>query len=778
MLKKGVYFLAVLLVIPGLLGGCSKGKTTQNANDNIPPLPTVTGEDVDAPAWRQIESAISNALLGPGEGKCEWEVWGWLKQERFIWAFCQGGPELNATAASMPLVVRLASDGSVETIHYPQEGTDYTSNVKGLFPPAVQEKIFANEFDLFTAVNHLETRWNYPSMPPAIYSRAGDPLPVNGGPAVQAILAATADQIAEYGRLGQGNIKQVQYLPDGRIIVKGDRGMGLLDLDQGNVIYLYQDLLAGMPGFLSRDGKRLAVAGEQIVDVYDASSQTHQASIDTSEIEGNIFKVEFLADGLTVMVEKRVPNEGFPTGIIVLYRIDDGTLLNTWEIKGNNFVLSPNGWNMTGLYDLSGLEIWSVARGEVMYTLPIVASAASFSGDGQIMAVVGLGKVHLFWVWDGFEIGRLQKNIGTVSGVALSPDGKQVLTWSDGPYPAHLWRVPDFEPVATLDLQGVTTAAFNQDGSSIVLVGDTAIGLYDVGRAELTRIPSDTYNEVIDISFAPDRSFSQDQRLAVAYRPGPEHSVVVNWDLSTKSPIFTQSDYGVSNLIYAYDTLGIAVIANNNSVKVLDAEDGSLVREYDVHSSNLSDLALDATNHLAVSKRFEMRVYRLNDPSDRLGRKIEVTGAWVETLTWSCYLAASTDQARIQVFDETGDTLLQELSIPWYGYETSLAFLPDCSQLMVASNNQVFRWRTSDWQELEPWTLPGYITSLDISQDESLAAVGLSDGSIHLMDSTSGAGLRTVQEHVGRITALEFSPDGRFLASGGSDGLVIIWGVK
>src|SRR5574340_1464476 len=148
------------------------------------------------------------------------------------------------------------------------------------------------------------------------------------------------------------------------------------------------------------------------------------------------------------------------------------------------------------------------------------------------MAVVGLGKVHLVWVWDGFEIGSLQKGVGNVSGAALSPDGKLLLTWSDGPNPAKLWTVPDLQPVATLEIEGVTAAAFNQDGSLIALAGDTAVGQYHVATGEFQITPGEPSTAVTDLSFAPDRTYSQGQRLAVKYGRGLVTNQEVETDLS------------------------------------------------------------------------------------------------------------------------------------------------------------------------------------------------------------------------------------------------------
>lgn len=767
MFKNAGQNLAIAVIILGLVSGCAKGRTPTGPSNDAPSLSTSA-----EPAWRQVEASISDAALGFEEGKCEWEVWGWMGQERYIWAFCQTGPEVNATAVSLPMVVRLATDGSVESIQLAHEGPEYTLSVQRLFPPAVQEKIFANEFDLYAAVSHLETRWNYPSMPPSIFARTHESLPVAGSPAVRSISAESVNKITEYARLGQGNIKQVQYLPDDRIIVKGDRGIGLLDLESGQIQYQYQDLLGGRDGFLSSDGKLLAVVNDQTVTVFDTASQSVKVIIDTYEVDGKILKVQFLPDGMTLVVEKNVPSEGFSPSKVALFQLDDGSLVNTWQIKGANINLTPNGWVLTSLYDTSGLQLWSVVRGELLYTLPDFASAVSFSGDGQIMATVGLGNVHLYWVWDGFEIGRLQKNIGSVSGVALSPDGKLVLTWSDGPCPAQLWKVPNFESVAILDIQGVTAAAFNQDGTSIVLAGNTAIGVYDVASGELKKISSDTYFEVEGISFSPTRTFSQGQRLAVLYQSG----AITNWAIDGQSPLFVRPDYPTSSIMYLPEPYGIAAGTTEKTVLLLDDEDGSIVRVFEGFQQHIMDLAVSPADQLAAGSKNELRIYSLANQNERRGREIRIGGGWVDRVIWSCDPIAKTADGMIHVLDPSGEEVGQSLGPLAEGFDTTLAAAPDCSQLLAANNTSVYRWKTSTWEELTAWEMKDTITSLAISQDGSLAAVGTSLGGVQLVDRKTGSLLRSLDGHKGQVTALEFSPDGRFLASGGTDGVVIIWG--
>jgi WD40 repeat protein len=64
------------------------------------------------------------------------------------------------------------------------------------------------------------------------------------------------------------------------------------------------------------------------------------------------------------------------------------------------------------------------------------------------------------------------------------------------------------------------------------------------------------------------------------------------------------------------------------------------------------------------------------------------------------------------------------------------------------------------------------------SPDGKILAAGSSDGSITLWDSASGDLLRSIPAHARAVTALEFSPDGHWLASGSLDASVRLWEVS
>lgn len=119
------------------------------------------------------------------------------------------------------------------------------------------------------------------------------------------------------------------------------------------------------------------------------------------------------------------------------------------------------------------------------------------------------------------------------------------------------------------------------------------------------------------------------------------------------------------------------------------------------------------------------------------------------------------------------------------GYSPSeMAFSPDDAALALAYGGSAVLWKVSNWSEGSAWNWHevSAITRFAFSPDGRLIASGGSDGSITLADATTGEVLENWDIHsddtVDYISNLSFSPDGRLLISISMDQTLRFWGIK
>jgi WD40 repeat protein len=122
-----------------------------------------------------------------------------------------------------------------------------------------------------------------------------------------------------------------------------------------------------------------------------------------------------------------------------------------------------------------------------------------------------------------------------------------------------------------------------------------------------------------------------------------------------------------------------------------------------------------------------------------------------------------------------------------YAWANDLLFTPDSSQIVYAGYDGVRIWNISaavetfgnvpEYLLIAPLDEGEFISSLTLSPDGDVLAVGYADSSVRLWDFSTGEQLKILEGHEEQVVSLAFSPDGTSLASGGADGTVRLWGV-
>lgn len=110
------------------------------------------------------------------------------------------------------------------------------------------------------------------------------------------------------------------------------------------------------------------------------------------------------------------------------------------------------------------------------------------------------------------------------------------------------------------------------------------------------------------------------------------------------------------------------------------------------------------------------------------------------------------------------------------GWITGLVFDPTGERLLTADRNGlVFIWDIDSRDNRSLERAP--IWSAAYSLDGSLFALGLGTGEIEIWDAENLILLTTIEAHNGLVDALDFHPNGAFIASGGSDDIARVWNV-
>jgi WD40 repeat protein len=520
-------------------------------------------------------------------------------------------------------------------------------------------------------------------------------------------------------------------------------------------------------------------------------------------------------------------------GLVRLWDVERSRFVRGWRLTGDAGLrptaaasadgrriltaqLSPDD---AGLPDVDLATLWRAddrAVEAVLFAPGLDANEAAFSPDGRAIAVTFRHpddyrrlRVSILATSSGRLLRRLTRDFSLGESTAWSPDGRSLATIGLDPY-ARIWRWRTGSRAVRQRLQdrsriSPSSIAWSPGGTRLATsYDDGGIRIWDARTGqELTRLVGHL-GRVASVDFAPtgDRlvSASDDGTVRVwavdrgpqpastdGYEPrfshdaglvvmaGPESASVADVlrrRLVSKLPV---SDAAFTIAFSPDARYVIGTPGGGSALRVWDAETGRLSFEVrrTIAPSNLERIA--GIGHIAVPRRNgTIEVRRLD------------TGQTVESLASRAEfdaVAMSPDGRFVGVLATDRDDPLRSVVRIWdwrssrppvasatVELASSLAFTPDGRRLLIVGSTGETEVRdvqgATDRLRLVGHTAEPHVVAFS-PDGARLATASAVDGTLRLWDLHTGALVTAAAED--NVTTIDFSPDGRFVATTASE---------
>lgn len=462
---------------------------------------------------------------------------------------------------------------------------------------------------------------------------------------------------------------------------------------------------------------------------------------------------------------------------------------------------SPDGTQLvTASFDGTA-KVWNAVTGEELLTFSehkAEVSSAAWSPDGKRIATAGFDRK--LRVWDAATGKQLATGTGHtshLSSVAWSSDSARIVTGSND-LTAKIWDAASGRELATCTghKEWVHTVEFSPDDKRVIT---SAYG--DKVRAW----DAETGKQLFVLDGGVPALFSPDSKKIVT---GDMKGTIKVWDAADAKSFFSfrAHDLQVMDIDFSPDSKRIATAGADTTIKLWDADKGQEI------FTLRGPIGLICVKFSPNGKRLaagytdgSVRIVDATAPPDAIvldGGKNQIE--FLALHPDGKRLATASLAGTIRLWDIDSRRVLRTLT----GHTQmvlGVAFSPDGSQLASVgakkNNKHVYGASQLSIQHADPiddkrpgelkiWNLDtgreffsvlghgGGILNVAWSPDGKRLATAGSDQIIKLWNAATGEELKTLKGHTKPVNIVAFSPDSTELASGSGDGTVRIWDVS
>ncbi|GAB4227923.1 MAG: hypothetical protein Kow00121_56710 [Elainellaceae cyanobacterium] len=469
---------------------------------------------------------------------------------------------------------------------------------------------------------------------------------------------------------------------------------------------------------------------------------------------------------------------------IKLWAVDSNQELQTLEGHGS-FVTSLSFSRSCQLL-ASGSDDETIKLWEINETAPTRTlqgheervKSVSFSPDGQTLASGGWdGRVRL-WNCNGEPLPVPPLNHGDrVSVVTFSPDGQMIASGGlDGV--VNLWS-RDGDRLQSLTGQGrITSISFSPDGATLAFASaSNAVKLWtreaSAGVPRFVEAQTLNINKILAIEFSPDgrlASTGSDNTIRLWNLNGIEPTM-----LSNPNSRFTDLRFGSDQQLITGGMEEFEACRNQLQTR------GQLL-VWNLEGKRLNRISLPNPGIYSVS---------FSQDGQWIGsveRSIEPTDCATAAPTLSEIAQSAPNRPhRLTIWDANGVQQAQWQLPEQVSTVNAIAFRPRARQIAVAataaSSNEINQgqnqgrlivWNLAGQEQFNVLAHDGAITDAQFSPDGRWLASGGTDNQVKLWTPT-GELQATLPGHMNQVNRVRFSPDSKTLASASDDTTIHLW---